>query len=231
MRKLIIYIVLFIAFVVPSINVNAIDISKLICDDDNVYDIKKKAMNMKTTYEYREDKINGKHFKIKVSNLNPDLEIRTYGRRYNYTQDGDTFYLLQPFGINGENVELLIYGAESHACKDQYVTTVNVKLPKYNSYSELDECIEYEEFPLCNRFYKGEIKSLEDFRIKLQKYVESVNKKPERVKDNNIFDKLLSFIEDNQLLSAIIGLLILAIIIAIVVRKIIRRIKRTKVKF
>lgn len=231
MKKVLFFLFAALVLIVPSYKVYAVDISELICDDDNVYDIKKKASNIKTTYEYKEDNYNGKHFKIKVSNLDPALEIRIYGRRYNYEQDGSSFYLLQPFGIEGEDVQLLIYGAETHACKDQYVTTVHVKLPKYNTYSELDECVEYEEFPLCNRFYSGKIESIQEFRLKLKEYIEKVNKKPDNVKDLNIFEKILIFIEDHQLLSAIVGILLIILIIVIIVRKIIRRIKRQKIRF
>ena len=230
MKRIALLLTLLIVLAIPTIKVNAVDISELICDNDNVYDIKKKASNMKTTYEFREDKENGKHFKIKVSNLDPSLEIRVYGTKYNYLQDGSTFYLMQPFGINGGKVDLLIYGSSTHACNDQYVTTVTVKLPKYNIYSELDECVEYEEFQLCNRFYGGEIKSVEDFRKRLNDYIAEINKKTEKVKEPNVIERILIFIEDNQALSAIIGLVILAIIIAIIVRKIIRRKKRVKIK-
>ena len=68
------------------------------------------------------------------------------------------------------------------------------------------------------------------FAKRLKDYIAEINKKTEKVKEPNIIERILIFIEDNQALSAIIGLVILAIIIAIIVRKIIRRKKRVKIK-
>ena len=46
MKRIILFVTLLIILVIPTIKVNAVDISELICDHDNVYDIKKKSSNM-----------------------------------------------------------------------------------------------------------------------------------------------------------------------------------------
>ena len=90
-------------------------------------------------------------------------------------QDGETFYLMQPFSSNGGTIRLQIYGAGAHACKDQFIIERIIELPKYNPYSEYDECIEYEEFALCNKFYDGEISGTDEFSKKLNEYVKTKN--------------------------------------------------------
>ena len=46
----------------------------------------------------------------------------------------------------------------------------------------------------------------------------------------NVIDRIMSFIEDHQLLTAIVAIIVGTLIIFIVVRKIRRRMKRTKIK-
>ena len=231
MKRVILLIGMIALILVPIKVVEAKSINDYLCGTKNQNELKSRARKIKLTYEFKSDEKNGRYFKIKVANLQDELEIRYAGYTYSKVQDGETFYLMQPFSSNGGTIKLQIYGAGAHACKDQFIIERIIELPKYNPYSEYDECIEYEEFALCNKFYDGEISGTDEFYKKLNEYISEVNKGREKEKSQSIFERIRIFVEDHQLLCAIIGIILVLIVIAIIIRKIIRKKKRTKVKF
>ena len=230
--KRVILIISFLALIlIPTKVVEAKSINDYLCGTKNQNELKSRARKIKLTYEFKTDEKNGRYFKIKVANLQDELEIRYAGYTYSKNQDGETFYLMQPFNSNGGTIRLQIYGAGAHACKDQFIIERVIELPKYNPYSEYDECIEYEEFALCNKFYDGEISGTDEFYKKLNEYIDQINKSNVKDKDLSLFESIRIFVEDNQMLCAIIGIILVLAIIAVIIRKIIRKKKRTKVKF
>ena len=201
-----------------------------LCGTQNMNALLGEIRNVKINYEFNNDKTKGRHFKIKISNLNENIVIKVLGMTYSYEQNGDSFYLINTISIKGGTIPIEFYGGLSHPCVDQYITVKKITIPKYNIYSELDDCIEYEEFPLCDRFYDGEINGSEDFYKQLGEFKNSLNKEiPDE--QRSIFEIIKEFIEDNQLLCASILIIVIIIAIILTIRSIYRWAHRQKIKF
>ena len=201
-----------------------------LCTNRKINELLSKARNIKANYELKTNEDGGKYFRIKISGLTKDLILNLNDLNYSYEQYGDTFYTLDNIPSTGGNYVLKFYGGLEHACAEQFITRKNIKIPKYNLYSELDQCVEYEEFPLCAKYYEGEIKSSFDFNEQLQKWIDD-NKVEYEIVEQSFFDKIRNYIEDNQLLVAIVSIVIIAIIIIIIILKLYKRSKRQKIKY
>ncbi len=200
-----------------------------LCGNKNINSLLTKIRKVKAVYEFNKDDEYGRYFSIKIMNFSDDLILKVSGLEYTYKEYGDTFYLFNKISSNGGKVSLDFYGGMDHPCAEQYMTKKSITIPKYNIYSELDACIEYEEFPLCAMYYDGEIKNEAEFNEKLKKWIDD-NKEEYEVIEQSFFDIVKEFIEDNQLLIAIIVSIIVIIIVVLIVSKIIRRVKRQKIK-
>jgi len=214
-----------------------ISIEKYICGEKNKSELENKVSKIKLTYELitevskeeEEDGLGG-YFRVKVTNFSENIYIKIDGYEYHFKDVGESFNLSNRFPYGGGKVKLDFYGEDGHPCKSHYISSKTITLPKYNVFSELEECLEYEEFALCNRYYKGSIESKEDFLKKLEEYKNNIKNNKSEKQKFDIIDRIFSFIEDNQLLCASIAFIIAGIIIFFVVKKIIRAKNRTKIK-
>ena len=112
--------------------------------------------------------------------------------------------------------------------------TKKLDLPKYNLYSERPECIEYEEFPLCNKWYQGNIKSYEEFEIKLQNYIDSlkpVEEKEDKKEEKGILQKLIDFYVEHIVYTGIVTVVVVVGLGYYIVKKLINRKNRVKIDF
>ena len=126
-----------------------------------------------------------------------------------------------------------IYAAPGTACDGHKVLTKSITLPKYNVYSEREECLEYEEFRLCNKWCKENIPNSAYFEDELAKYKLTIEKetvKPEK-EETNIFEKLIDLYVENLIISIPVTVILVALIIFIIIRSIIRRKNRIKLDF
>ena len=232
-KKLLLLILFFVCFFSFNIKVNAIEYhnpEEYLCGKVNSNELLSRIRKVKTNYELVTGEDGGKYFRVRVTSFQPDLVAKIYGINYSYESYGDSFYTTNKISINGGEFPIVFYGGINHPCADVYIAKRTIKIPKYNIYSELDACIEYEEFPLCAKYYDGTIGSASEFNDRLQKWIEENNVKPEEIKIT-IWDQIKDFIEDHQFEIALTIFLIAILLIAIVVRKVIRRIKRQKIKF
>ena len=234
---------LLLVFILPFmfvINAKAEEyesIEKYICSESNKYKLINKVSKVKLSYEFiselTKEEIDsgyGPYFKVKVANMPEDVTLKMDAYTYTLKKDGDYFELKQRYSYYGGKVDLPFYGGSNTPCFNQYISTKSIKLPKYNVYSEKEECIEYEEFPMCNKFYENEIESDKVFYEKLEEYKKNIGGGKQKRQNVNVIDQIFSFIEDNQVLCAAIGLVLIVLIIIFIVRKIRRRMKRTKIK-
>ncbi len=209
--------------------VEAVNVEDLLCGDKNFNKLLSQIRNIKANYELAEKEDGGKYFKIKITNMTKDLILNVYGYNYSYDEMGSDFYLLNIIPIDGGSIPLKFYGSMSNPCAEQYISKKTVVIPKYNIYSELDACVEYEEFPLCAKYYDGEIKSNYDFNEQLAKWIDETKVEYE-MEERTIFDIIKEFIEDNQLLVALVISFLVIVLLIFIIRKIVRRIKRTKIR-
>lgn len=116
------------------------------------------------------------------------------------------------------------YNIYSSKC-DEIIKTINVKLPRFNTYSLDPLCkdIDSDDFPLCSKYLEYEV-NRETFERKITEYKKThANKEPEEVKDNfsikDIINKVLEFVSEYNLFIAGFLLIILIILLVIIVNK------------
>ena len=236
-RVFILLLMFLIPFIIPSKAFAAESIENYICSSGTKGKLIDQVSKIKLSYDLIDDPDEtdkesgyGKYFTIKVTNFSENLSLQMGAYNYQFKDVGESFTLKQRFSYIGGTIKLKFFGGDNHPCYNQFIASKTIKLPKFNTYSLLDECVEYEEFSMCNKFYDGEIESKEFFLKKLEEYKKNIKGGKQKREGINVIDRVMSFIEDHQLLTAIVAIVIGALIIFIVVRKIRRRMKRTKIK-
>lgn len=105
---------------------------------------------------------------------------------------------------------------------------INLKLPKYNKYSEDPICKGIEEFVLCNPAYDKEI-DYDSFVSRVNTYKKSKNKEPEKPNEpvTPPENEILKYIKDNIIqIIIVVVFIILLIITACITLKSIRKSRR-----
>ena len=232
MKKKILVTVLFVLFGLLSYD-NAYA-ARQICSTRAYSDLRTKAYGVSFSYElkFSEDKI--PYFELSYSGLKEGVELRVGENSYTYSENGASGKISTTFQNTGATYEFSMYGEYGYACVGEFLYSKKVKLPKYNKYSEYDDCIEYEEFPLCNKWYDGEIDNDDYFYQKLEEYKNSLKpaEKPANVKEEkNLFQKIIDFYMDNIAFTLPITIILALIIIVLIIRKIIIKRKRVKIDF
>ncbi len=171
------------------------------------------------------------YYKISVSNVEEDLKIKFNGITYAGNKEKNVVQFAERFEP-GKTYTFEIDVADARTCAGETVATKSISLKKFNIYSTLDECVEYEEFKLCNENYNGEIKDYYQFRSELDEYIKNKEESESRdYKDGrNIFQKFIDIYVDNIEISVTITALLIIAILAFVINKIINRINRVKLR-
>lgn len=222
MKKKILLIVSILFVFALSIKVNAL------CTSKRYSNLKMIAYKAEVSYELKFDENHNSYFLLTVNNVDDKILVMFNGAVYE-PQNGVVNIATRLPG--GQTYEVKLYGGYDTDCVEEYLYTKNITVPKYNKYSERDECIEYEEFYLCNKWYAGEITNEESFENELDTYIKSLNtneKEEKPVKTKNIFEKVIDFYKDNIIFTLPITIIIVGFIGYKVVVKIIRRRKRVK---
>lgn len=198
-RKLLGIILIAIVFcVAPKVNA-----ARYACTKSYYSQLKSKAYQVTINYEFHNPENEHYYFTLALSNLQPGVVAEFGGTLIKYSEDMDIYQLT--FALEGgKTYEVKLYADEGYPCVGELLYTKKITLPKYNVYSERDECIEYEDFPLCNKWYQKDINSLAEFTEALNLYKESL-KEPEPVDldtDNrNIFEKAADFYKDHIIIT------------------------------
>jgi len=226
MKKIVAILVLAFIFLQNPYEVKAANI----CTKTIYNELKRDAYQVSFGWELKFDEKNNYYFEVTVSNMNSNVLLVFGGITYEANDTG-IFKLNSPLE-GGKNYEFNFYGGYDSPCVEEYVYTTYLQLPKYNKYSELDECIEYEEFALCNKWYKGEIESNEYFYQKLEEYKKSLEKpeeKPPVEKEKNVFERILEFYLENIVFTLPITILFVLLVVILIIVKIRRSRKRVKI--
>lgn len=224
------FLVLCLLFVFTCTKTEA----KQTCTTQEQNDLIQLAHNVKFSYELLPDLgSNDRLFAITISNLIEGLEIRYGFSVYKYDKKQDSPGVARMFEAfaNGQTHKISIYASDNTNCSGALLTTKLINIPKYNSYSERDECKGIEEFKLCNQWYAGNIKDTE-FKKQVQQYKESLKNNSEEKKQDEekqtIIEKIVQLYHDNPIAFVAISLLSLLLVILIIV-KIIKRKNRVKI--
>ena len=222
-KKIIITIYILMLILMKNLNVNALCTSKIYSD------LKKTAYKTEVSYELKFDESKNHYFEVKIANMDKDVILKFNGVIYEST--GDVFTVNTKLD-GGKTYEFNLYGGYDSACVEEFLYTKKIKIPKYNVYSERDECIEYEEFEMCNKWYQGDIRDEEYFKEKLNAYIESLKPKEEpkkeEPKEKNIIEKIIDFYMSNLIITLPITIVVVLGIIVKIIVNLIR--KRNRVK-
>ncbi len=199
-----------------------------ICSPKAYTDMKAKAFSTQLKWDFYND---GKtqYFTVTIYNMDKEVMLEYGGREY-VSKKGEKV-LINDFFVGGSTYEFNLYGEYDSNCPEEFLYTKNLEIPKYNVYSEREECLEYEDFPLCNKWYKGNINSEKEFNTYLEKYKESIKPKEEKTEkdDNNFIDRVIELFNEYTVIFILTGSLIIGTLIYFVIRLIIRRKNRIKI--
>lgn len=222
----------FILFILSCLFFSVIDVEAAnICSANKYNALKKEAYKVAFAWDLKFDENNESYFEITVSNMSDQILLKFNDIIYDGEEIDDTF-VIETRVEGGKTYKFNFYGGYSHPCVEEYVYTKSLSVPKYNKFSEYKECIEYEEFPLCNKWYEGFIRDEADFYDRLETYkksllTEEVVEQPEREK--NIFEKVIEFYVNNILITLPATIIIIAFILVIVIVKVKRSKNRVKI--
>lgn len=205
-------------------------VDAVLCTSKKYTTLKSEAYRVTLTYELKFDSKHQHYFEVTAMNVGKNVMVKRNGYYIEPTKDNDTFVVAYRVD-GGKEFEVNIYGGYDTACPEEFLYTKKITLPKYNKYSEREECIEYEEFNLCNKWYSGYIGSDKEFDDALAQYIKSITKEePNNIpeKEQSFFEKIIDFYTSNLIITLPITIFIVLLIVFIVVRKVIRRKNRIK---
>lgn len=223
-RVVIMLFALFFTFPIKSYASN-------LCTENKALNLKREASKINVSWELKFDEQNHYYFEVTVANMGDSLLLKYGDNIYDGAEVKGPFVIKKMFE-GGKTYELNFYGGYNTSCVEEYIYTKKIKIPKYNIYSELEECIEYEEFPLCHRYYEGDIDSIDYFNTKLdeyKEYLESQKKPKEEVVSKSIIEKIIDFYLTNIYITLPITIIVVLAILVLILRKIIISRRRTKI--
>ena len=221
-EKIIISIIAFISVFLIGIKVEAL------CTSKKFSNLKMIAYKTEVSYELKFDNNHDAYFELTVNNVDSSLLVKFNGQLYK-PENGTVKIPSRVSG--GITYEIKLYGGYDTGCKEEYLYTKKITLPKYNKYSEREECIEYEEFAMCNKWYAKEIVNDEAFEEALNEYKNSLiviePEKEEKV-EKNIIENIIDFYTEHIVITLPITIVICLFVVYKVVVIIIRRKNRVK---
>jgi hypothetical protein len=217
----------FFFILLPSNDVYAID---PICTGKKFNAIRQEASTIKLKYDLTFDQNHNAYFIVTFTDVSHNLYLKLNEENM-VTPDENGVIQLSYMFDGGKKYSFEFYVSQDTICADTFVTSRDVTMPKYNYFSERDECLEYEEFPLCNTWYKGTIRNEEQFLIELDAYKSTLQKNGSSAKPNrNIFERAVDFYTDNLSITGPITAIVIIAVAIIVVRKLILRKQRVRIK-
>lgn len=204
------------------------------CTTRTYSELRAKAYAVNFSYELKFDEWNTPYFEVSYTGLKEGIELRAGENSYTYSENGASGKISTYFQNTGATYEFSMYGEYGYACVGELLYTKKVKLPKYNKYSEYDVCIDYEEFPLCGRWYDGEITNDDYFYQKLEEYKNSLKPIEENdTKDDKktFIQKIIDFYIDNIAYTLPVTIILALLIFVLIIVKIIKKRKRVKIDY
>lgn len=228
MKKVLIMLSIVISlFFLP----NSVFAARKLCTSNTLSKMRAKAYNVNFDYEFIYPEGGDYYFEVSILNLTDELEVEFGGLTYSYDKNNAILKII-PRLDGGKTYEFEIYAAYGQPCVGELLYTKKLSIPKYNIYSEEKECIQYEEFPLCNKWYQGDIKDKAFFYEKLNAYIKSLNvkeEKPVEEEELTLAEKFINFYTEHLILSVSITLIVVGGITFVIAKTVIKRKRRTKI--
>lgn len=214
--KYILFSFLIIFLSIPSVNAQ--------CTNEELNELKKEASKIRVTYKHLGSNVDNEGtvidylFDLTFNNLTDDMYIKIDDYNEEWKEINNNKIVIN--NIATGKYKFSIY---SNSCQEK-IGDINVKLPKFNSYSidPLCEEIDSNDFPLCSKYLEYQ-PSYETFKNKVEEYKKNSEIKKE---DNNVikddtFTKILNqtfnFIIKYQIYIVSVLTVILMILIILII--------------
>ena len=230
MKKTILIIVLLLSLIFITDNYKTE--ARVVCRSKDLSDLRAKAYTTTLSYQLHKNEDGSHYYEVIITNLNEDIIAKVEGATINGLKPGEK-YSIDKYYLDGYVIEVELYGGAKTACPNQKLTTKRLMLPKYNVYSEREECIEYEEFPLCNPWYKGNIGGDYYFEKELNEYIEKLKpkQKEEPVEEKTTLEKIIDYYLNNAIFTIPLTVIVVGGIATIITRKVLKKKRRVKIDF
>lgn len=207
----------FFVFIVLPFKAEAIE-----CSIEQINRFKKWANNVELKYSYMEEgleylnedeeiEVARNMFSITANNLIPGLILmdETHFNIFAYDSSLPNSSSIAHEGYRGgEKYSFAFYINMPGPCHEKLIMKKTIEIPKYNFYSENDLCKGVEEFQLCQKWYQGNIPSLDYFVDAVNEYKKSLSDNDVVTTNNTIWEQVTNFLIKyyNYILSVIIVL-------------------------
>lgn len=200
------------------------------CTKEELNTLKQEANKIKVTYKHLGSNVDDEGtvvdymFSLTFSNINDDMYIRIDDYNEEWKEVKDNKITIDKIATGKYR-----FSVYSNICQEK-IGNINVKLPKFNSYSldPLCDGINTDEFPLCSKYLEYQ-PSYETFVKKIEEYKKAKEKKPDDNNNNNtddstftkILNQIINFITKYQIyiISALTIILIVLVILIISSKK------------
>lgn len=171
------------------------------CDYQRKAELSRIASNVQFSYNYDENN----NFTVNITNLTDDIYIKyeDYATLYDqFIQGSNEFQMVIPSGLT---MKYSIYSKDSF-CPDEFIMDKFVSTPKYNLYSESEECKKNPEFKYCQRWMDTTIDQTK-FNTELSKYVNSLKSDNDKLESGeSVFSIIFNFFKENIIFTVILVL-------------------------
>lgn len=198
------------------------------CTKEKLNTLKQEANKIKVTYKHLGSNVDDEGtvvdylFKLTFNNVTEDMYIRNDDYNEEWNEKKDNKIIIDKIATGKYS-----FSVYSNSCQEK-IGTINVKLPKFNSYSldPLCDGINTDEFPLCSKYSEYQPR-YEIFVKKIEEYKKTHEIKTDNnniAKDNTftiILNKITNFITKYQIyiISALTIILIVLVILIISSKK------------
>ena len=172
---------------------------KLECTKEEINTLKQEANKIKVTYKHLGSNVDDEGtvvdymFSLTFSNINDDMYIRIDDYNEEWKEVKDNKITIDKIATG--KYKFSVY---SNNCQEK-IGDINVKLPKFNSYSLDPLCagINTDEFPLCSKYLEYQ-PSYETFVKKIEEYkkAQEVKTDDNKITKENTFTKILNQVLD-----------------------------------
>lgn len=177
--------------------------AKAQCDDQRMAELNKIAGNVQVSYNYELDETGEPSFTVYLTNVTPDIYVvDMFGNEYREFEN-----IVSP-----DALYLYVHSNDPN-CGDE-LSRITVKLPNYNTYSKLSECVGNTNL-LCN-IWQDTSEYSEDVFKNLLKTNNTVSNKITEDKEENGFDI-------TPIIITTVVIIAVVIIVYFLINKLIRR--------
>lgn len=218
------------------------------CSTSEVSEINKLFSKVRASYEIKEEKVkvdsylvgeepigNGEqayssleYFKINITNITEKLYVivtddyNNESKIYNSTEDGIVSFDWRNID-KVVNFKITVLTSNKTSCPNEKVgSTIVVRTPRYNSYSNEAVCGQYPDFDLCQRYVTFNDISIEEYNKRLEEYEETKYGNIVDQEENlGTWERIKKFIIDNKyyFIGGGVGIIIIAGVAVVVVVK------------